>query len=115
MRSPLVPATLLVALTVASSASAQPRRDDDALYAQGAVLRAQHRDEEALALYRQLHERTQAPRALAQVALAEGAIGRWVDAESHLVEAAASATSVRRCGCSRARSTSRFARRGGRR
>jgi len=90
MRRQLLSTALFTALTVASAASAQPRPDDDALYAQGAALRAQHRDEEALALYRELHERTQAPRALAQVAIAEGAVGRWVDAEAHLVAALAS-------------------------
>ncbi len=76
-------------VTVTGAAAAQPRPDDDARYAEGAALRGQHRDAEALALYQALHARTQSPRALAQIALAEGAMGRWVEAEAHLVTALA--------------------------
>lgn len=90
MRRSLFWLTFVAAALTAGGASAQAS-PDDALYAQGAALRAQHRDGEALALYESLHARTQAPRALAQVALAEGAVGRWVDAEAHLVAALAAA------------------------
>jgi hypothetical protein len=63
----------------------------EARYAQGVTLREQHRDAEALALFSSLHTETRAPRALAQMALAEAALGRWVEAEAHLGDALGSA------------------------
>jgi hypothetical protein len=60
-----------------------------AQYDQGIDLRRQHRDEEALAVFRAVFESTHEARALAQIALAEGELGRLVDAEAHLVEALA--------------------------
>lgn len=74
------------ALTVASTGSAQTAEDE---FARGRALRAQHQDAEALAVFRALFERTHTPSALAQCGLAEGALGRWVDAEAHLAEALA--------------------------
>ena len=56
-------------------------------FARGEALRAEHRDAEALALFEELYARTHEPRALAQVGLAEAALGRWLDAEAHLIEA----------------------------
>lgn len=58
-------------------------------YEQGIALRSSHRDAEALALFRVLYDETHAPRALAQIALAEAALGEWVDAEAHLTMALA--------------------------
>lgn len=82
--------SLSLALLLAPPWSANAQTvNEEASYSQGAALRAQHRDAEALELFRQLHARTSHPRALAQVALAEGAIGRWVDAEAHLTQALA--------------------------
>jgi hypothetical protein len=46
-------------------------------------------NEEALAVFQGVYAATHEARALAQVALAEGELGRLVDAEAHLVEALA--------------------------
>lgn len=80
---------LVLAALVWSSASsvlAQPAPNAEAEYERGRALRAQHRDVEAMAVFRTLYELNRSGRALAQVALAEAAQGRWVDAEAHLVE-----------------------------
>ena len=50
------------------------------------------RYEEALARFRRAWEASRSPEALAQMALASQALGRWVDAEHHLVAALASDT-----------------------
>lgn len=72
---------------VGRSASAQTSVSSQ--YEHGIELRQQHRDEEALAVFQSIHQATHEARALAQVALAEGELGRLVDAEAHLVEALA--------------------------
>ncbi len=83
-------------LCAAASASAQPTpstpaqastEDPEALVQRGVDLREAGRDEEALVLFEQAWARSQSPRARAQVALAEQALGRWVLAEAHLTEA----------------------------
>ena len=56
-------------------------------YQRGVALRAERRDADALAVFRAIYAETRAPRALAQVALAEAALGEWIDAETHLAEA----------------------------
>jgi hypothetical protein len=63
--------------------------DAEARLAQGIELRRQGNDEEALARFTEAWEMSHAPRARAQMALAEQALGRWVDAERHLQEALA--------------------------
>jgi hypothetical protein len=82
------------ATPVATSTAPSPvaPADADALIAQGVALRTQQRDAEALALFERAHGMTPSPRALAQIALAEQALNRWVAAERHLREALASAT-----------------------
>jgi len=75
---------------VAQPAPATPAAasdDPEALVQRGVDLREAGRDEEALALFEQAWSRSQSPRARAQVALAEQALGRWVLAEAHLAEA----------------------------
>jgi hypothetical protein len=62
-------------------------RDEEGLLKRGLELREKGDDEAALREFRRAHELSHSGRALAQVALAEQALGRWVDAESHLVEA----------------------------
>lgn len=87
-RRPGAVAAGLAAWLVASTAAAQsPERDPR--FETGRALRAAHQDEAALAVFRELYESTHASSALAQVALAEGALGRWVSAEAHLAEALA--------------------------
>jgi hypothetical protein len=61
----------------------------DALIAQGVALRAQQRDAEALVLFERANAAFSSARALAQIALAEQALNRWVQAERHLREALA--------------------------
>lgn len=62
-------------------------KDPEALIAEGIEFRKQRRDSEALALFEQAYSLSKTPRAMAQRALAEQALGRWVDAEKHLLEA----------------------------
>ena len=87
MKNPCLAFGMVLALAGAAGAQTVP---DDALYARGAALRAEHQDADALAIYRELFTRTHAPRALAQVAMAEGAMGQWTEAEAHLIAALAS-------------------------
>jgi hypothetical protein len=85
MRRAFVGFALGVALvTLAPSARAQ---DAEALIAKGIELREQKKDEEALGLFKQAYAKTPTPRARAQIALAEQALGLWVAAESDLVAA----------------------------
>lgn len=53
---------------------------------QGRAARQSQHDEEALELFRRSWALCHAPRSLARVALAEAALGRWLDAEAHLTE-----------------------------
>ena len=61
----------------------------DALIEQGVELRRQRRDEAALDKFKEAYRKAKAKRgrALAQVALAEQALGRWLEAEVHLQRA----------------------------
>lgn len=72
---------------VAQTRAALPPSPYESEYARGDAARAEHRDADALSLFQALYTRSQEPRALAQVALAEAALGRWLDAEAHLIEA----------------------------
>jgi hypothetical protein len=62
------------------------------LIKQGVEKRRHNEDQSALELFRQAYALGHSPRAAAQMGLAEIALGRWVDAVSHLEEAT-SATS----------------------
>ncbi|HEX8789978.1 MAG TPA: hypothetical protein VF765_03440 [Polyangiaceae bacterium] len=83
-------ATVLAAalVCVAGEAHAQPA-DADALIKNGLELRRQHRDAEALDAFRRAYAESATPRALAQIAFAEQALGKWVEAESDLLKAIA--------------------------
>lgn len=61
----------------------------DARIAEALALRVEHRDAEALTLLTTLWEETHSARARAQMARAEQALGRWLDAERHMGEALA--------------------------
>jgi hypothetical protein len=65
---------------------ARADESDDAL-AHGVALRRERRDAEALAEFQRAYALTHAPRALAQIALAEASLGKWVAAESDLARA----------------------------
>lgn len=74
------------ALLVFASAEARAA-SPKAQIEKGIRLREAGRDAEALELFRSAYAASKSPRALAQIALAEQALGRWVEAERHLVTA----------------------------
>jgi hypothetical protein len=80
----------LATIAFAGAAGAQVA-DQEAEHRRGIALRNEHRDAEALDVFRGLYERTGEVRALARMALAEAAVARWVDAEQHLQRALSSA------------------------
>jgi hypothetical protein len=65
--------------------------DAEALISRGIELRERGNDDEALSVFRIALAKAPSPRARAQVALAEQALGLWVPAESDLVAALAAA------------------------
>lgn len=78
----------LVCLAVAlAGPAASAQTSVEAEIARGVALRRDGRDQAALEVFQSVWSSSRAPRALAQVALAEQALGRWVEAEGHLVEA----------------------------
>lgn len=84
------PLAFALALALASSAAHGQTEGVDALIHEGVELRRSHHDLEALAVFRRAYDQSRGPRALAQMALAEQALGRWVEAEAHLRTALAS-------------------------
>jgi hypothetical protein len=81
-------ATACPLVLLAPRADAEGSAADEAI-ARGIALRREHKDAEALVEFRQAYALSQTPRALAQVALAEAALERWVPAESDLLRALA--------------------------
>src|SRR5262245_14916190 len=82
--------SLLVAaaqVAFVSPIAAQDAGDDS--IARGVALRRQGRNAEALAEFQKAYARDPSPRALAQIALAQQALGNWVVAETGLVDALA--------------------------
>lgn len=70
-----------------STGSAAAQDDPAALIEEGVTLRERGQDDEALARFQRAYELAPSPQALVQIALAEQALGRWVDAHAHLTEA----------------------------
>jgi len=64
----------------------------EALIAQGLTLREQGKDDQALEVFRRAESKQKSPRATAQVALAEQALGMWMLADAHLAAALADKT-----------------------
>jgi len=62
---------------------------EDQLIKSGVESRRRQDDAGALALFQKAYELHHSPRAVAQMGLAEFALGRWVEAELHLLEAGA--------------------------
>jgi len=60
---------------------------DDAVIARGVALRKEGDDQAARDLFMKVYERSHSARAAGQLGLAEQALGRWEEAESHLREA----------------------------
>ncbi len=83
--------THIAAIAFLAAASTTPvaraQSNVEADLARGVALRRQGQDQAALEVFQAAWRSSRAPRALAQVALAEHALGRWVEAEEHLVEA----------------------------
>jgi hypothetical protein len=77
----------LLALACPTRAWAGDAEDADALITRGVDLREHGKDDEALAVFKQALARSPTPRARAQVALAEQALGMWVAAEADLLSA----------------------------
>jgi hypothetical protein len=63
----------------------------EALYKRGVELRKAGQDEAAIEVFKQLNNIDSSPRNVAQLGLAEQAVGLWVDAEGHVKEALKSA------------------------
>ncbi|MCC7385737.1 MAG: hypothetical protein IT384_28060 [Deltaproteobacteria bacterium] len=63
----------------------------EALIKKGVGLRKQGKDQEALAVFKDAHAQSRSMQALAQVGLAQQALGQWLEAETSLSEALASA------------------------
>jgi hypothetical protein len=73
--------------TGGASGAPAPDDDVDAIVKKGAELRRQGRDREALTEFKRAAAIRETPRVTAQIALAEQALGLWVDAETHLKKA----------------------------
>lgn len=85
----LARAILIAASLVVAAGVAHAQESVDALVKKGVELRRQMRDREALAEFQKALAISRTPKVLAQVALAEQAIGLWVKAEVDLEEAMA--------------------------
>ena len=90
---------IAIAAVLASAALASPARagssdeaEADAAIKRGVELRRHAKDQEALEEFRKAYALVKSARALAQIGLAEQALGRWADAENDLGEAMASKT-----------------------
>jgi len=68
---------------------APPAAEEEALLKEGMSLRESGNDQAALARFEKAYEVARSARSLAQVALAEQALGHWTSAEAHLIDAAA--------------------------
>ncbi|MCZ7680765.1 MAG: PEGA domain-containing protein [Sandaracinaceae bacterium] len=80
---------VVLAASVALSAGSASAQTADELVDEGIRLREERRDADALERFDRAYELEPAPRTLAQIALAEQALARFVDAEAHLREALA--------------------------
>jgi hypothetical protein len=78
-------ALAVVALLAASPARAAGE-DATSLLKRGVDLRREHKDEDALAAFKEAARLSPSPVARAQIALAEQALGRWLDAERDLAK-----------------------------
>ncbi len=80
-------AAALALVTIVAPAAQGLAQDDEAQWNAGVQLRAEGRDAEALAHFQRMHAQSRSPRTLAQIALAEQALGRWGAAALHLDQA----------------------------
>jgi len=89
MRRTAVLGAVLLSLMVPREALADADADADALIKHGLLLRRQGKDTEALEDFRRAYALEPTPRGQAQIALAEQALGHWLEAEADLVHALA--------------------------
>src|SRR5438552_10048727 len=82
-------ALAVVLVAAAPSVARAQAVDPEPIVVHGIALRREGRDAEALDEFRRAYALKESPRTLAQIALAEQALGRWVDAEPDLVRALA--------------------------
>jgi len=75
------------ALLLLSASPVVAQQSADQLVDEGLSLREQGHDAQALVRFEAAYELDPSPRTLAQIALAEMALTRWLDAERHLLEA----------------------------
>jgi hypothetical protein len=71
-------------LSLVSSSPAVVAADAEELIRRGVELRRKEKDADALTLFQQAYEVSRAPKALAQIGLAEQALGKWGAADRHL-------------------------------
>jgi len=87
----LLAATLLMgstrALAEGQDEAPDGTTDETSLIRKGLDLREKGQDEAALEVFQHAFDLSKSGRALAQIALAEQALGRWLDAETHLSQA----------------------------
>jgi len=81
VRAAVVAVTLALVEATSYAQSAEDLRAAETLMEEGVALRQRGDDEAALARFREAFSRTHAPRAQAQVALAEQALGDWINAD----------------------------------
>lgn len=87
MRGLRARAVVFVALCALAPTSTAWAQRVDAQTRRANALRRRGRDAEALAIFEALYRRSPTAATLARLALTEGALSRWVDAEAHLTEA----------------------------
>ena len=80
---------VVIAFLVGNAANAYAQPVDESLHKEGVALRRQRRDAEALAVFERALALDGSARTRAQVALAEEALGLWVEAERDLSSALA--------------------------
>ncbi|MBK6534086.1 MAG: PEGA domain-containing protein [Deltaproteobacteria bacterium] len=78
---------LALVLGVGSAWAQQPGAAIEQQHRRGIAMLRQGQNEQALAVFREIYERTREPRALWRMATAEAALGRWVEAEGHMSSA----------------------------
>lgn len=86
-RRPVLLLVFWLSVCLCGSARAQALDPTEALLSEGYTLREQGQDDLALAKFEQAYALGQQPRALAQIALAQQALGRWSEAEVNLSRA----------------------------
>jgi hypothetical protein len=90
MKGPMRILALTLASLVFAATEARAQANDEPFIEKGVELRKEHRDAEALEQFRRAEAIHPTARIKAQIALAEQAIGKWVEAERDLTAALAS-------------------------